>query len=156
MIHKLLVAGSIVTTAAAIFCLSFWITGVIDRELPSNADTNTPEQEYLSQLGYTDSEYQLKIGENSSEIDVYSIMHRMTHSKIEVKDEKNDFIETYNYEEFIPITHQTISTLKEYIEKTDFAMKDDTLAIIDKWEIGFFGSIQQDHDWCIAMLGEMY
>lgn len=59
MIHKLLVAGSIVTTAATIFCLSFWITGDIDKELPSNANPNTPEQEYLSQLGYTDDEYHL-------------------------------------------------------------------------------------------------
>lgn len=150
--QKVFVIGSVITTVAAIFCLSFWLTGLTDKNNFTKAEAKkTSEQEYLSQIGYDDDSYQLNIGRDMSHSDLISIMHKMTHSKMDIKNEKLDFIEPVE-EDSIPITNQTISTLKEHVERRDGTMKSEMLAIIDKWEKGYLGSIQQDHDWCIAML----
>ncbi|EEM82043.1 TPA: PRK06770 family protein [Bacillus cereus] len=77
------------------------------------------------------------VTENSTEREVITAMHRMTHQKV-VAGRKSGSI---------PIIQNNAKKLKEIINKNSFAKKNELLAIANRWVQKDFSKIVEDHSY---------
>ncbi|KIQ86897.1 hypothetical protein RW25_17070 [Bacillus sp. L_1B0_8] len=77
------------------------------------------------------------VTENSTESEVITAMHHMTHQKV-VAERKSGSI---------PMVQNNAKKLKEIINKSSFAKKNELLAIADRWVKKDFSKIVEDHNY---------
>ncbi|HDR4896058.1 hypothetical protein CN961_02035 [Bacillus thuringiensis] len=77
------------------------------------------------------------VTENSTEREVITAMHHMTHQKV-VAERKSGSI---------PMIQNNAKKLKEIINKSSFAKKNELLAIADRWVKKDFSKIVEDHNY---------
>lgn len=78
----------------------------------------------------------LDINSNSSQDDVLSVMHMMTHQKIIANDKWGAIL----------MTPENIVTVHEIIELNNYPDKNVLLKITKRWKTGDFGSVDHDHN----------
>lgn len=78
----------------------------------------------------------LDINSSSSQDELLSVMHKMTHQKI-IANEKWGAI---------PMTRDHIVTVHEIIELSNYPNKNDLLKITTRWINGDFGRVDNDHN----------
>ena len=78
----------------------------------------------------------LDISSNSSQDDILSAMHMMTHQKIIANDKWGA----------IPMTTENIETVHTIIELSNFSEKKDLLKITTRWKSTDFSSVDRDHN----------
>ncbi len=77
------------------------------------------------------------VTENSTESEVITVMHHMTHQKV-VTERKS---------ESIPMIQNNAEKLKNIINKSGFAKKNELLEITDRWAKKDFSQIVEDHNY---------
>ena len=82
-------------------------------------------------------QYSLGIDENSSEMEVIEVMHKMTHQKVEAE-EKWGAIE---------MTPKAIDQNYDIVSKSNFEHKNILLEMLNRWKKGDFSQIVDDHNW---------
>ncbi|MBS9804297.1 PRK06770 family protein [Bacillus cereus] len=80
------------------------------------------------------------VTENSTESEVITAMHHMTHQKV-VAERKSGSI---------PMIQNNAKKLKEIINKSSFAKKNELLAIANRWAQKDFSKIVEDHNYFSA------
>lgn len=81
-------------------------------------------------------QYDIGIGDSSSQDAVIEVMHKMTHQKVKAKEKWGA----------IPMIPDTINQVYEIVKSSEFEQKDDLLAILDKWKKGIFSEVDADHN----------
>lgn len=76
------------------------------------------------------------INSNSSQDDVISVMHKMTHQKIIANEKWGAIL----------MTQENIVTVHEIIELSNYPNKNELLKITKRWINGDFGSVDNDHN----------
>ncbi|WP_242255235.1 PRK06770 family protein [Bacillus cereus group sp. BfR-BA-01379] len=77
------------------------------------------------------------VTENSTESEVITVMHHMTHQKV-VAGRKSGSI---------PMIQKNVEKLKKIINKSGFTKKNELLAIADRWAKKDFSEIVEDHNY---------
>ncbi|VEF49117.1 Uncharacterised protein [Bacillus freudenreichii] len=99
------------------------------------------EEEFMEQtqlIGGID--YEVDLDKNSTDDEIISVMHKMTHQKVRAEDKWGA----------IPMTEDTIKQVYEVVSKRDFddaGLKEDLLHILQKWENNNFLSADEDHNY---------
>jgi len=78
----------------------------------------------------------LDISSSSSQDDVMSVMHKMTHQKIIANEKWGAIL----------MTEENIVTVHEIIELSNYPNKNELLKITKRWINGDFGTIDNDHN----------
>ncbi|RFB18506.1 hypothetical protein DZB84_06265 [Bacillus sp. HNG] len=81
--------------------------------------------------------YDLKLSQTPDESEIIEVMHHMTHQKVKA-DKK------WGAKPMIP---ETINEIYEVVSKSDFARKEDLLAILERWKNGDFSQADDDHNY---------
>jgi hypothetical protein len=95
------------------------------------------KQEIKEQTGKIGGvEFETGLNENSTELEVIEVMHKMTHQKVRAEDKWGA----------IPMSDDTINQVYDIISKSNFEQKDSLLAIIDNWKNNNFANVDLDHN----------
>ncbi|WP_010283646.1 DUF6241 domain-containing protein [Bacillus timonensis] len=81
--------------------------------------------------------YDLKLSQSPEEHEVVQVMHHMTHQKVKA-DKK------WGAKPMIP---KTINEIYDVISNSNFARKEDLLAIAERWKNGDFSRVDDDHNY---------
>ncbi len=81
--------------------------------------------------------YELNISETPKEHEVIKVMHHMTHQKVKADDKWGA----------TPMIPDTINKIYDIISKSDFARKEELLAIAERWKNGDFSRADDDHNY---------
>ncbi|MEH7238647.1 PRK06770 family protein [Bacillus sp. JJ1562] len=81
--------------------------------------------------------YDLNLSESPEEREVIAAMHHMTHQKVKA-DKK------WGAKPMIP---ETINEIFDVVSKSDFARKEELLAILERWKNGDFSLADVDHNY---------
>ena len=68
-------------------------------------------------------------------------MNQMTHQKIAAEEKIGA----------VPMTKANIDEVTEFVEDSDFELKDEMQMILDKWAEGDFSTVDGDHDYILKM-----
>ncbi|MBL4950920.1 DUF6241 domain-containing protein [Neobacillus sp. OS1-32] len=82
-------------------------------------------------------QYKIDLDKNSSQNEVIDIMHKMTHQKVKAEEKWGA----------VPMIPDTINQVYEIVRNSDFDIKDDLLAILEKWKNGQFSEVVEDHNY---------
>ncbi|MDQ6600549.1 DUF6241 domain-containing protein [Bacillus salipaludis] len=95
-------------------------------------------KEKKEQTGYIGGvQYDIKLDKSSSQEAVIEVMHKMTHQKVKAKEKWGA----------VPMIPDTINQVYNIVKNSDFELKSDLLAILEKWKVGNFEEIAEDHNY---------
>jgi hypothetical protein len=104
----------------------------------------TKQEEYQEQTKNIGGQiFELELNDATTEGEIIEIMHKMTHQKVKAEDKWGA----------IPMSEHTVTQVLEFLEKSNFASKEDLKEIAEKWKNGNFQSVDQDHNYFWAWQG---
>ena len=106
-----------------------------DKESPYDS----AEEEYKEQTKYIGGEaaYTIEFAGPPTEAHIINVMHKMTHQKVKAEEKWGA----------IPLNEGTVKQIIQYIESSDFGLKDELMVIAKRWEKGDFSTIIEDHNY---------
>jgi hypothetical protein len=111
----------------------------------------TEREEYEEQTKNIGGQiFELEITDSTTEDEIIDIMHKMTHQKVKAEDKWGA----------IPMSEHTVSQVLGFLEKSNFATKEDLIDIAKKWKSGDFQTVDYDHNffwqWQGGTVGRAY
>jgi hypothetical protein len=111
----------------------------------------TKQEEYQEQTKNIGGQiFELELTDATTEGEIIEIMHKMTHQKVKAEDKWGA----------IPMSEHTVSQVLDFLEKSNFASKEDLIDIAKKWEKGDFQTVDYDHnyfwEWQGGTVGRAY
>lgn len=98
----------------------------------------TEREEYEEQTKNIGGQiFELELTDTTTEAEIIDIMHKMTHQKVKAEDKWGA----------IPMSGHTVSQVLEFLEKSNFASKEDLIDIAEKWKNGDFQTVDNDHNY---------
>jgi len=81
--------------------------------------------------------YDLNLSQTPDESEVIEVMHHMTHQKVKADKKWGT----------TPMIPSTINEIYDVISNSDFARKEELLAIVERWKNGDFSRADDDHNY---------
>jgi hypothetical protein len=98
----------------------------------------TEQEEYEEQTKNIGGQiFELELTDATNEGEIIEIMHKMTHQKVKAEDKWGA----------IPMSDHTVSQVLEFLQKSNFASKEDLIDIAEKWKNGDFQTVDYDHNY---------
>ncbi|MFJ8454578.1 PRK06770 family protein [Bacillus paramycoides] len=131
--------GIVVVMGALAVAVTFGMLELADNPVDKQASAEIDKKEESLVVGReVDGVFvNLYVTENSTESEVITAMHHMTHQKVVAEQKWGS----------IPMTQKNAETLKAIIKKSNFEKKNELLAIANSWAKKDFSKIVEDHNY---------
>jgi len=131
--------GIVAAMGVLAVAVTFWMLELADNPVDKEVNAQIDKKEDPTIVGReVDGVFvDVYVTENSTEREVITVMHHMTHQKV-VAERKS---------ESIPMIQNNAEKLKNIINKSGFAKKNELLEIADRWAKKDFSQIVEDHNY---------
>lgn len=135
---KILFSLLVIVCLGAIFVGSQWFLGnnKEEIEIPSASSEEIAKGKSSQSRIVPGALPNLEITSSSTQDDVLSVMHMMTHQKIIANEKWGAIL----------MTPENIDTVHKIIEQNNYPYKSDLLIISKRWKTGDFENVDQDHN----------